>query len=110
MKSRNYYFPLLLSALFLGIWIAFSVGCAATPTQESTGGYVDDSAVTLKVKTAIFNEPKLKVLQINVKTYKGIVSLSGFVDSEADADRAVSVAKSVSGVRAVRNDMQVKQE
>ena len=108
MSSYKSRLPLFLSALFLGWSILLSVGCAATPTRESTGGYVDNSAITLKVKTAIFNDPELKVFQIHVKTYKGTVELSGFVDSQADAERAVEVAKGVPGVVSVRNAMQIK--
>jgi len=82
--------------------------CAATPKQESTGEYVDDSWITTKVKTAILNEPGLKVSQINVETYKGVVQLSGFVDSAADARKAAALAQAVKGVSEVRNDTQVR--
>ena len=54
--------------------VAF-LGCASTPTKESTGEYVDDSAITTKVKAAIFNDPALKVFQINVETFKGEVQI-----------------------------------
>ena len=84
------------------------MGCAATRTHESTGQYVDDSTITTKVKAAIFDEPSLKTLQINVKTYKGEVQLSGFVDSEHSAAKAGEVARSVNGVVSVKNDLIVK--
>ena len=64
--------------------------------------------ITTKVKAAIFNEPMLKSLEINVETYKGVVQLSGFVSSAADTKKAVEVARSVKGVSAVKNDMHVK--
>jgi osmotically-inducible protein OsmY len=70
--------------------------------------YVDDSVLTSKVKTEIFNDPMLKVLQINVESYKGVVQLSGFVDSSQAANRAVEVAKSVKGVQSVKNNLVVK--
>jgi hemerythrin-like domain-containing protein len=57
------------------------LGCAATQTHESTGEYVDDSVLTTKVKAAILDEATLKTLQIDVQTFKGVVQLSGFVDS-----------------------------
>ncbi len=63
------------------------MGCASTRTHESTGGYVDDSAITTKVKAAIFGDPALKVMQINVETFKGVVQLSGFVDSRTMCQR-----------------------
>ncbi len=94
--------------LFLVAWLAGSYGCAGTAKHESTGEYIDDSVLTSKVKTAIFNDPMLKVLQINVETFKGVVQLGGFVDSPQAAARAVEVARSVEGVKAVKNKMSVK--
>ncbi|GFE56244.1 BON domain-containing protein [Geobacter sp. AOG1] len=84
------------------------LGCAATQKQESTGQYVDDSVITTKVKAAIFNEATLKTLQINVKTFKGVVQLSGFVDSAQSVKKAGEVAGSVNGVVSVNNDLVVK--
>ena len=84
------------------------LGCASTPTREGTGEYVDDSAITAKVKAAIFNEPSLKVFQINVETFKGDVQLSGFVDSSQSVSKAGEVARSVKGVRSVKNSLIVK--
>lgn len=84
------------------------VGCASTQQQEGTGEYVDDSVITSKVKAAIFNEPNLKSAEINVETFKGTVQLSGFVSSEAAASKAVEVARTVKGVKSVKNDMRIK--
>ena len=84
------------------------LGCASTPTRESSGQYVDDSAITTRVKAAIFDDPSLKVLQINVETFKGEVQLSGFVDSPQNVRRAGEVARGVTGVRSVKNDLIVK--
>jgi osmotically-inducible protein OsmY len=85
-----------------------SLGCASSKTQEGTGQYVDDSVITTKVKAAILGEPGLKVAEINVETFKGVVQLSGFVNSRQDIDAAVKVARSVNGVTSVKNDMQLK--
>ena len=82
--------------------------CAATQKHESTGQYVDDSVITTKVKAAIFKEDSLKTLQINVKTYKAVVQLSGFVDSVQNVSKAAEVAKSVEGVASVENGLAVK--
>lgn len=82
--------------------------CASTQKSEGTGEYIDDSVITTKVKAAIFNDETLKVLEINVETFKGIVQLSGFVSSQADIERAVSLARSIKGVQSVKNDMVVK--
>jgi osmotically-inducible protein OsmY len=84
------------------------MGCASTPKAESTGQYLDDSTITTKVKAAILDEAKLKTLQINVKTYKGVVQLSGFVDSAHSVAKAGEVAGSVNGVVSVENDLVVK--
>ncbi|HSU64681.1 MAG TPA: BON domain-containing protein [Burkholderiales bacterium] len=97
-----------LFAMFIAASMLFAIGCASTSTQESTGQYIDDSTITAKVKTAIFNEPTLKVAQINVETYKAVVQLSGFVNSYADINTAGSVARSVNGVVSVKNDIRLK--
>jgi osmotically-inducible protein OsmY len=88
--------------------IAVFLGCASTPTRESTGEYIDDSTITTKVKAAIFNDPSLKVFQINVETFKGEVQLSGSVDSAQSVKKAGEVARSVGGVKSVKNDLIVK--
>jgi osmotically-inducible protein OsmY len=98
----------LLSAAFLAVTLVSAVGCASTSKQEGTGEYVDDAVITTKVKTAIFNEPTLKSAEINVETYKGAVQLSGFVNSQADINKAAEVARGVQGVTSVKNDMRVK--
>lgn len=92
----------------IGLLTAF-LGCTtSTRTQQSTGEYVDDSVITTKVKTAIFNEPTLKTFQINVKTFKSVVQLSGFVDSAQSVSKAGQIAKGVEGVSSVENDLVVK--
>lgn len=91
------------------VFLAFTfIGCAATQKHESSGQYVDDSIITSKVKANIFDEPSLKTMQINVKTFKGIVQLSGFVDSAQSVTKAGQVASSVDGVKSVANDLIVK--
>ena len=97
----------LILLLCVGLIAAF-MGCAGTQKQESTGQYVDDSVITTKVKTAIFNEPTLKILQINVETFKGVVQLSGFVDSAQSVQKAAEVAGGVAGVKEVNNALVVK--
>jgi len=84
------------------------LGCASTSKQEETGEYIDDSLITTKVKAAILNEPGLKVAEINVETFKGVVQLSGFVSSKAEANKAVEVARGVKGVNSVKDDMRLK--
>ncbi len=64
--------------------------------------------ITAKVKGAIFNDPDLKVNEINAETFKGVVQLSGFVRSQADMDKAVQVARGIAGVKSVKADMRLK--
>jgi hyperosmotically inducible protein len=97
-----------VSACFLTLLVVVFLGCASTPTREGSGEYLDDTVITTKVKAAIFNEPSLKVSEINVETFKGVVQLSGFVNSQADINKAAAVARGVQGVKSVRNDMRVK--
>jgi osmotically-inducible protein OsmY len=96
------------SLFFAAASLLFVLGCASTAKQESTGEYLDESVITSKVKTAIFAEPSLKVLQINVETTKNVVQLSGDVSSRDEMDKAVEIARSVGGVRSVRNELQLK--
>ena len=98
----------LLSAIFVAVSLVSVVGCASTPQKEGTGEYIDDTAITTKVKAAIFNEPTLKSAEINVETFKGVVQLSGFVNSRADIDKAATIARGVTGVKSVKNDMRLK--
>ncbi|EKE16951.1 MAG: hypothetical protein ACD_10C00704G0003 [uncultured bacterium] len=97
-----------LSAVCLAVALVAAVGCSSTAKQEGAGEYVDDSVITAKVKAAILGEPTLKVTEINVETFKGVVQLSGFVSSAAMANKAVEVARKVGGVTSVKNDMRIK--
>lgn len=96
--------PIMVAALFMVI----GAGCASTPTSESTGQYVDDSVITTKVKTALFNEPDLKSFEIAVETFKGEVQLSGFVSTQGNINKAADLARGVKGVKVVKNDMRLK--
>lgn len=104
MSTLNLIFRFLIS-LVLIVSIA---GCAGGKKFESTGEYLDDAAITTKVKTSILGDSKLNLLQINVETYKGIVQLSGFVDSSTAAAKAAELARTVRGVKSVNNSLIVK--
>ena len=104
MKKRTMFIPFLLVLML----IATFVSCASTPKQESTGEYVDDSVITTKVKSLIAADDFLKSFQISVETYKGIVQLSGFVSSQNLVDKAGEIARSVKGVKSVKNHLKVK--
>jgi len=104
MKKRTVFVGYLLVLVLMATFVA----CASTPKQESTGEYVDDSVITTKVKSLIAADDFLKSFQISVETYKGIVQLSGFVSSQNLVDKAGQIARSVKGVRSVKNDLIVK--
>lgn len=99
---RNLYFFLSIAI------IAATLGCAGNQTQRSTGQYVDDAAITSKVKTALLRDPDVSGLDIQVETFRGQVQLSGFVNSEEQAEKAEQIAEQVSGVRSVQNSLLVK--
>jgi osmotically-inducible protein OsmY len=101
-------FSLIIRFLSVVLLVLSLDGCAGSRRHESTGEYLDDTVLTSKVKTAIFNDPSLEVLDINVKTFKGVVQLSGFVDSEKAANKAVDRARAVNGVKMVNNSLIVK--
>jgi osmotically-inducible protein OsmY len=97
-----------VSALFSAVLLATILGCAATSTREGTGEYIDDTAITAKVKTAMLNAPGLNSGDINVETFKAVVQLRGSVNSQAQMAQAVQVAQGVGGVKSVKNDMRLK--
>ncbi len=104
MTKLNKY----VSAVFLAVTLASAVGCSSTPHSEGTGQYIDDSVITAKVKAAIFDDATTKATEINVETFKGVVQLSGFVSTQAAANKAVELARNVGGVKGVTNDMRLK--
>jgi len=83
-------------------------GCAATPTSDSTGQYVDDTTITTKVKSALLGDDAVKSFEIKVETVKGVVQLSGFVDTSDQKSAAEKDASAVSGVKNVQNNLIVK--
>jgi osmotically-inducible protein OsmY len=88
--------------------VLLTSGCASTATSESTGEYIDDSAITAKVKTALLSDKTVSGMAVKVVTFKGVVQLSGFVDSETERQQAEMLASAVSGVKSVENKITVK--
>lgn len=95
----------LLTLLFLSFFV---VGCASTKTSESTGEFIDDSAITANVKAALLADKKTPGMSIQVETFKGRVQLSGFVNTAEEAKHAEQVAAGIKGVKAVTNKIEVK--
>jgi len=105
MKNHKSWIIRFCLSLLFAVMIA---GCASTATRESTGEFIDDSAITANVKSVIYNDPDLKIGQISVETYKGVVQLSGFVNSTAAVAKAAKLASSVKGVVSVKNSLVLK--
>lgn len=105
MKTTS---TLLCFALGLALGGTFVTGCSSTSTRESTGEYIDSSAITAKVKSELIKDDTVRARDVEVETFRGTVQLSGFVDTEAQKERATAVARSVQGVRDVKNNLIVK--
>ncbi len=79
------------------------IGDTIADKAEQAGEYMDDAAITTKVKAEILSDPLLKVAQIEVTTTDGVVKLSGTVDSQQSIDRAVQIARNLENVKSVDN-------
>lgn len=98
--------------LFSSVLLAASVlamgGCEVTREQSTVGQFVDDTAITSKVKARFAESPVVSAMAINVETVNGTVQLSGFAKNESERSTAESIARSVANVKAVRNDIIIK--
>jgi len=99
---------IVIRSLVVLMMIAAFIACASTPKHEGTGEYIDDSVITTKIKTQLAADDFLKSFQISVESRKGIVQLSGFVNSQEAVDKAGQIARGVKGVKTVKNDLIVK--
>lgn len=109
MTKNSFKFIAVLCVGIATVGLAsFTAGCSSTPTRESTGEYIDDSTITAKVKADLVHDPVVKALEVNVETFKGVVQLSGFVNTAAEKNQAGRVAAAVRGVTNVTNNIVVK--
>lgn len=100
----------LLKRWILPAALALVVGaCAGDATHRSTGRYIDDASITAAVKTKLIGDETTKARNINVDTYNGVVQLSGFVESKAEARQAIALAEQVEGVQSVKDDLHLRQ-
>jgi len=104
-----------LSRIALAVTLAAAVGgtvvttgCASTPTRSSAGEVIDDSVITTKVKAAFVEDKQVGAMNIHVETLKGTVQLSGFANNATEMNRAEEIARSVKGVKSVKNDIRLK--
>ena len=100
VRTRSW---MVVAALLAGL-----AGCAGSASKESTGEYIDDSAITTRIKSAMVADKEVSASNISVETFKGTVQLSGFAGSANEADKAESIARNVKGVKQVQNKIQVK--
>ena len=87
---------------------ALAGGCTSTSTSDSTGQYVDDTVITTKIKSALLGDDAVKSFDVSVETVKGVVQLSGFVNTSAQKSAAGKDASAVQGVKSVKNNLIVK--
>jgi hyperosmotically inducible periplasmic protein len=99
MRKLNYWMSLLLVLVFASL---LTVGCGKTVGQA-----IDDTTITTRVKTAMLNDPGVGGLRIDVDTFKGVVTLSGRVKSQAEKDQAVALARMIDGVTEVKDALQI---
>lgn len=102
MKIRTILLPALAAAL-----VALS-GCAVTRGQETVGAYIDDAAITTSIKSRFVDNRDVDAASIKVETLKGAVLLSGFAKNGTERSTAEAIARNVSGVRTVRNEISVR--
>ncbi len=106
VNKLRYVVGMIFVSAMLGL---VTVGCAPTDTKRTVGTTVDDASITARVKTEIAKEQGLgEALGINVDTYRGVVSLNGFVDSQEQINQAMNCARRVEGVAEVKNNLSVK--
>ena len=102
MKSKS-----LFAAVLLGSAVAMgTVGCSHLG-DKSAGEIIDDATITTKVKAKFVEDPVVKAMNIKVDTYQGVVQLSGFANTMAEADKAAQIARNTSGVKSVKNDIRL---
>jgi osmotically-inducible protein OsmY len=100
--------PKTVLAASMAIFALSAVACQSTPTQESTGEYVDATVISTKVRAKIAQDKSVSIFPIDVTTFRDTVQLSGFVNSAEEKRRAGELARSVEGVRKVENNITVK--
>ena len=98
-----------VAVVLAGTLLAVAAACSATRTQRAPGEQFDDAVILGSVKSALISDPATDAHEINVNVNRGVVQLSGFVDSPAERSRATIVATEVAGVKEVRNELALSQ-
>ena len=97
-----------LAAIVAAVALLSATGCAVTRGQETVGAYVDDAAITTAVKARFIDNPDVDALSIKVETLNGTVMLSGFAKNATEKSTAEVLARKVSGVRSVKNEIAIR--
>ena len=98
----------ILAAAVSAVALLTAAGCEVTRGQESTGSYVDDTAITTRVKAKFAEDKTVSAMSIGVETMRGTVQLSGFAKTLDEKMQAEKLARGVSGVVAVKNDIVIR--
>lgn len=109
MKKTLKYMAMGLLVTTVSVATITTTGCSNSDYKRSSGEYLDDQTLTARVKSALFKDPNVSGFQVNVDSYRGVVSLSGFVDTSAQKSRAEDIARQVEGVRQVQNNLSVRE-
>jgi osmotically-inducible protein OsmY len=99
MKKLSYWKTMLLAVVLMAP--------LASACGKTVGETVDDTTITTRVKTAMLNDPAVGGLRIDVDTFKGVVTLSGRVKSQAEKDQAIALARKIDGVAEVKDALQI---
>ncbi|HYE33811.1 BON domain-containing protein [Methylocaldum sp.] len=107
---QSFKFLIVIAAVLIhGVWNIAVASPSARLLLASTGTAIDDTVITTKIKAAYLRDPVVGVLEIHVDTIRGIVYLSGLANTEAEKERAATLAQSIEGVLEVKNDIRVKE-
>lgn len=97
-----------LAAAVTAIAVLSTAGCAVMRDQQSVGAYVDDATITTQVKARMLDNPGVAGTSISVETLNGTVMLSGFAKTTTERNMAESIARDVTGVKLVKNEIAVR--
>ena len=108
MKKRNITTLWLVGCLSLSAAVTILPGCAGNKYDRSTGEYIDDKALAMRVKHALHENSEYKLSGVDVQSFRNNIQLSGFVDTEQQKQEAADIARKVQNVRSVENNITVK--
>ena len=98
----------IFTAAITAVALLTGAGCTVMRDQQSVGSYVDDTTITTRVKSAYATNKTVDASDIKIDTYKGVVQLSGFADSQQEVAEAIRIARSTPGVKSVKDEIAVK--